>query len=160
MRWTSDYYKDYRIVKEEYLSRKSKEEKVMEVKGNYNVAMVKFVKGTNTDKEYAFALFGSDIAVGDFVLCDTSYGYGVAQVAKIIPHNEYSGINVSKEIICKVDFTEFNRRIELRKQKESLKKKMDKIVADNKELVLYQAIAEKNPEMAAMLMAYKALSDV
>ena len=132
----------------------------MAVKGNYNVAMVKFIQGYNTSKEYAFALFDNDTDVGDYILCDTSQGYNVGKVTKIIPQNEYSGCTVTKEIICKIDFTEFEKRKELRKQKEVLKKQMDKMVKDNQELFLYQALADKNPEMAAMLEAYKALGDV
>lgn len=132
----------------------------MAVKGNYDVAIVKFVQGTNTTKEYAFALFNECAYVDDFVLCDTSNGYGVAKVVRIVPQNEHTGTPITKEIICKVDFTAFEKRKELRKQKEILKKQMDKMVADNQELILYQAIAEKNPEMAELLTAYKALSDV
>ena len=139
---------------------KSKGEEAMAVKGNYRVALVKFVQGSNTYKEYAFALFDCDVNKDDFVLCDTSMGYNVAKVTQIIPQNEYSGCTVTKEIVCKIDFTEFEKRKELRKQKEALKNQMDKMVKDNQELFLYQALAEKNPEMAALLAAYKNLGDV
>lgn len=141
---------------------KSKGENTMAVKGNYQVAMVKFIQGYNTSKTYAFALFESDdvVCIGDHVLCDTSQGYNVGKVTDVIPQNEYSGCTVTKEIICKIDFTAFENRKELRKQKETLKKQMDKMVKDNQELFLYQALAEKNPEMAALLAAYKSLGDV
>lgn len=141
---------------------KSKGENAMAVKGNYHVAMVRFVQGYNTSKSYAFALFDSDdvVLIGDHVLCDTSQGYNVGEVTNIIPQNEYSGCTVTKEIICKVDFTAFENRKEVRKQKENLKKQMDKMVKDNQELFLYQALAEQNPEMAALLAAYKSLGDV
>lgn len=133
----------------------------MAVKGNYDVAFVKFLQGVNTTKEYAFALFEKDgsVCVGDFVLCDTVNGYNVAQITRIVSQTECE-FSVTKEIICKVDFAAFNKRKELREQKKSLKQQMDKLVAENQELILYQAIADKNPEMAAMLTAYKALSDV
>ena len=142
---------------------KFKGDKSMAVKGNYRVAMVKFIQGYNTSREYAFALFNSDtevIVIGDNVLCDTSQGYNIGKVTKIIPQSEYSGCTVTKEIICKVDFTEFEKRKELRKEKEALKKQMDKMVKDNQELFLYQALAEKNDEMAAMLAKYRELGDV
>lgn len=142
---------------------KSKGENIMAVKGDYSVAMVHFIQGYSTSKEYAFALFSTDsdcILIGDYVLCDTSQGYNVGKVTKIIPQSEYSGCTVTKEIICKVDFTEFENRKELRKQKETLKKQMDKMVKDNQELFLYQALAEKNPDMAALLAQYKALGNV
>lgn len=135
----------------------------MAVKGNYHVAMVKFVQGYNTSKEYAFALFNTDtdvVIIGDHVLCDTSQGYNVGRVTKIVPQSVYSGCTITKEIICKVDFTEFEKRKELRRQKEALKNQMDKMVRDNQELFLYQALADKSPEMAAMLAQYKALGDV
>lgn len=133
---------------------------IMAVNGNYNVAAVKFLQGTNTFKEYAFALFDDSINPNDLVLCDTANGYGVARVVSITPKNEWEDTAVTKEIICKVDFSAFEGRKELRKQKENLKKQMDKMVAENQELILYQAIAEKNPEMAEMLKMYKSLADV
>ena len=139
---------------------KSKGENTMAVKGNYRVALVKFVQGSNTYKDYAFALFDDDVNENDFVLCDTSMGYNVAKVTKIVSQDEYSGCTVTKEIVCKIDFTAFENRKELRKQKENLKKQMDKMVKDNQELFLYQALAEQNPEMAALLAAYKSLGDV
>lgn len=37
---------------------------------------------------------------------------------------------------------------------------MDKMVKDNQELFLYQALAEKNTEMAAMLAKYRELGDI
>ena len=139
---------------------KSKGESMMPVYGNYRVATVKFIQGTNTRKEYSFALFDCDINEDDFVLCDTNMGYNVAKVVRIIPKSEYKGCTVTKEIICKVDFTKFNNRKELREQKDRIKKQMDKMVRDNQELFLYQALAEKNPEMAALLETYQALGNV
>lgn len=133
----------------------------MSISGNYNVAFVKFLQGVNTTKEYAFALFEKDgsICVGDLVLCDTINGYYIARVSRITTQTECD-FPVTKEIVCKVDFTNFERRKELRRQKELLKQRMDKMVAENQELILYQAIADKNPEMAEMLADYKALSDI
>ena len=132
---------------------------IMNVKGNYEVAMVKFVNGTNTEREYAFALFDTNVCVGDIVLCDTSNGYNVARIVRIIRQSEYTGV-VTKEIICPVDFSAFEERKERRKQKEKLKKQMDRMVKDNQELVLYQMLAEKNSEMAEMLAPYKSLGDI
>lgn len=136
------------------------ENNTMTVTGNYRVAMVKFISGSNTTKEYAFALFDNEVDLNDFVLCDTAYGYQVAKVVCITHKDAYDGCSVTKEIICKVNFNDYNHRKEVRKQKESLKKQMDKMVKDNQELILYQAIAEKNPDMAALLETYKSLGDV
>ena len=126
--------------------------------GNYSVALVKFLKGSNTTKKYAFALYGSEIKVGDLVVCDCSNHFCVAEVVDIVNKSDYTGI-VTSEIVCSVDFSNYEQRKENRKQMEILKKQMDEMVAKNQELILYQAIAEKSPEMAEMLAQYKALVD-
>ena len=151
------------LFKNENLKLKYEEGKSMAIKGDYHVAMVKFIQGYGLSKEYAFALFNSDtdvIVIDDHVLCDTSNGYNVGRVTRIIPQSEYHGCAITKEIVCKVDFTKFEKRKEIRKEKETLKKKMDKMVKDNQDLLLYQAIADKNPDMATLLAQYKALEDV
>lgn len=156
---------DNRGTKELYINKnnlrlKGETKEMSEVKGNYNIAIVNFLQGTNLTKKYSFALFDGSIQVNDYVLCDTAYGYNVAKVVDIAFKEEYEGEKVTKEIICKVDFTEFEKRKELRKRKESIKKQMDKMVKDNQELVLYQMLAEKNPDMALMLEEYKQLMTV
>ena len=125
--------------------------------GNYNVAMVKFLQGTNTAKGYAFALFDDEVKVDDCVLCDTANGYGVAKIIEIIPKSEYEGTKVTKEIICKVDFTEFENRKENRTKALKLKSEMDKKIKEMQELAVFEMMAEKNPELKEMLEMYKGL---
>jgi hypothetical protein len=125
--------------------------------GNYNVAMVKFLQGMNTTKEYAFALFDTNIVVNDLVLCDTQNGYGVAKVEEIVSQNDYNGVPVTKEIICKVDFTDFEQRKENRAKAKQLKVDMDKKIKGLQEIALYEMMAEKCPELKDMLNAYKEL---
>lgn len=151
--WNGKGKKDL-FIKNIYLERTGKN---MAVKGNYDVAIVKFIQGMNTTKEYAFALFDKDVQKDDFVLCDTANGYGVAKVVDIKSQVDYNGVLITKEIICKVDFTAYNQRVENRKRKESLKKRMDNMLAANQELVLYKALAEVNPEMKALLEEYQGL---
>ena len=127
------------------------------ITGNYNVAMVKFIQGTNTVKGYAFALFDKNIEVDDLVLCDTANGYGVAKVIEIVPQDEYEGTTVTKEIICKVDFTDFEQRKANREKAKKLKSEMDKKLKDLQEIALYELMAEKSPELKEMLEAYKSL---
>ena len=125
--------------------------------GNYNVAKVKFVQGTNTVQGSSFALFDNNIGVDDLVLCDTSSGYNVARVTEIIPQSEYEGVSVTKEIICKVDFTDFEARKENREKAKKLKVEMDKKIKDLQELTLYEMMAAKCPELKEMLDEYKQL---
>lgn len=131
-----------------------------EVTGNYRVAKVKFVQGRNLYKEYAFALFDNNVEVGDKVLCDTAEGYNVAEVISIVSKEEYVGYTVTKEIICKCDFTEFKNRATVRQQKKELKAQMDKIARADQDLMLYRAIAEKNPDMAFLLKQYCDLNNI
>lgn len=126
------------------------------ITGNYRIAMVKFVQGTNTVKGYAFALFDNDIKVDDTVLCDTVNGYGVAKVIEIIAKDEYDG-DVTKEIVCSVDFTNFEQRKKNREEAKKLKSEMDKKMKEMQELALYEVMAEKSPELKEMLEAYKGL---
>lgn len=125
--------------------------------GNYRVAMVKFVQGTNTVKGYAFALYDNDITVGDLVLCDTSNGYNVAKVEEILSKSDYEGTTVTKEVICKVDFTNFENRKENRAKAIKIKAEMDKKIKEMQELTLFEMMAEKSPELKEMLEAYKGL---
>ena len=134
--------------------------KSMAVTGNYNVAVTRFVQGTNTVKDYAFALFDNTIQNGDHALVDTSNGYNVVRIIDIVDKDQWEGASVTKEVICKVDFTDYLNRKEVRKNKAILKNKMDALLKNNQELILYQAIAEKNPEMAQMLADYQKFGDV
>jgi hypothetical protein len=127
------------------------------IKGNYEVAMVKFLQGMNTAQEYAFALYDDDMLIDDLVLCDTVNGYRVAKISKIMPQREYNGVPVTKEIICKVDFTNFETRKKNRVKAEQLRTEMDKKLKDLQEIALYELMAEKSPELKEMLETYKSL---
>ena len=129
------------------------------ITGNYRVAMVRFVQGTNTTKEYAFALFEDYINVDEYVLCDTAYGYSVGKVVEIMSKDEYEGTEVTKEIICGVYFDNFEQRKKNREEAKKLKSEMDKKMKAMQELALYEMMAEKSPELKEMLEQYKALVD-
>lgn len=127
------------------------------ITGNYRVAMVKFVQGTNTTKEYAFALFEDYMNVNEYVLCDTAYGYSVGKIVEIISKDEYEGAEVTKEIVCGVYFDNFEQRKKNREEAKKLKSEMDKKMKEMQELALYEMMAEKSPELKEMLDNYKAL---
>lgn len=129
------------------------------VTGNYDIAWTKFMGAGPFDKEYAFALFDPEIRAGDHVLVEAAGEYKVVKVSSIVGRAVYNGTAPTKEVVCKVDFSEYERRKKIREQKKILRKQMDELVSKNQELILYQAIAKDNPEMAAMLEEYKALGD-
>lgn len=122
-----------------------------EITGNYAVALVKFISGENTNKPYAFALFDRDASVNDYVVCDTVHGWQVCQIVDIIPKDEYDGVKVTKEAVCVIDVSKYNRRKELRARKHELINKMENIAQNDNKIMMYQAIAERNPEMKELL---------
>ena len=132
----------------------------MALNGYEEVASVKFVEGTNTTKVYHFALYDHAVEVGDLALVKSNSGYGsanfgVVRVMGIEPAAEYTGSAPTAEIICKADFSAYEKRCKMREDRAALKKKMDKMVKDSQELLVYQTIANNNPEMAELLAAYR-----
>lgn len=127
--------------------------------GYQEVAAVKFIEGTNTTKTYHFALYDHAVEAGDYALVKSrntygSGGYGVVKVVSVVPVSEFSGSDPTAEIISKIDMSAYEVRCEKRKNREALKKQMDKIVEKNQKILVYQTVAENNPEMAALLSAY------
>ena len=149
----------------EVIEDNSKEENKMAISGNYKVAVVKYVDGFNTNKEYNFALFPDDEMAyknnpdATHFLVKDSNGYHVVVPVKVVDKDE-STHAVTQEIICAVDFENYNKRVADREAKKKLKEKMDALVKQNQELVVFQMLAEKSTEMAALLEQYKALGDV
>ena len=135
-----------------------KENNNMAVKGNYDVALVKFVQGMNTTKKYAFALFDNAARIDDTVLVDTNNGYGVAVISEIHSKADYEELGCSlptKEVISKIDFTAFDERKAKRVKAAKLKNDMDKMVKSLQEIAVFELLAEKSPELKAMLDEYK-----
>lgn len=156
--WNGRGFKEL-TFKVENLELKEKGENNMAVTGNYDIAIVKFIQGYDTSKEYAFALFERCLP-GTHVLCDTKNGYQVGKIQRIENKSEFTGALPTAEIICKVDFSAFESRKAARAERKRLKKEMDRLIAEDRELVLYQALAEKSPAMAELLNAYKELDGI
>lgn len=132
----------------------------MALTGDFRIATVKFISGYNKNKEYGFALYDYfTIKVNDYVLCDTQYGYNVAKVVDVMSQEEY-GKSVTKEIICKCDFTAYETRKDIRNKVKMVKKKLDKAVKENQNMTLYKAIAKDNSEVANLLSEYEKLLDL
>ena len=145
------------VVEDEYI----KEENEMAISGNYKVAVVKHPTNYGfSEASFSFALYPTEeVEVGDYVLCDTSNGCQVGKIEEICEKDD-APQKPTKEVICKLDFTNFNARKTAREDRRKLKAKMDAMLKESQELLLYQAIAKDSPEMASMLEQYKALGDV
>ena len=167
MDYPNPFWDDIYFVKESSLAliENRKENEIMNntvnvIPGNYEVALCTFPDSANPEKQYAYALFDFCATIGDHALVRSSSNYGVVRIENILSMNEHESLGghpVTNEIICKVDFSGVQRRVEQRKRKEELRKQMDKLVKENQELILYQALAEKSPEMAELLNEYKSL---
>ena len=110
----------------------------------------------NTD--YHFALYDDDIQVGDRVLVT---GNGSIQTVKEVITKDESkerfNKDITAEVMCKVDLSAYENRIENRKKAEKLRKEMDKRIAEMAEINKYAMYAEKDDELAKMLAEYREL---
>lgn len=143
------------MLKEEWEDKNN----MAEVTGSYAVALVKFISGENTKKPYAFALFDKCASINDYVVCDTVHGWQVCQIVDIIPKDEYNGVKVTKEVVCVIDPTKYETRKKLRARKHELMNKMENIAQNDNKMMMYQVIAERNPEMKDLLNEFCTLSD-
>lgn len=124
---------------------------------NYRVAGIKFVHGYNTDQTYPYALYDEDIIIGDTVVVMTGHhGMAIAEV-RSIGEMPKDSVTCGREIICKVDMTAYIDRKAKAKKMAELKVEMDAKVKALQEVALYELMAEKDPELKAMLEAFKAL---
>ena len=127
--------------------------------GDYRIAAVKF---TNTAQLYYFVLYDNNVEAGDYVAVDTKRGYTIGSVAAVYDGNANieSNINfgnIQKEVICKIDFTDYLTRKENREKKAALKAKLDKAIQENESLLLYKALAKENEGVAKLLAEYQQL---
>lgn len=131
--------------------------------GNYTVCKVKFIEGTNTNKEYHYALYDNNTCVNDYVVVKSAnHGFGIARVIDIIPDvyvtqamRDYC--NEGREVISKFDMYAYEQRVEKRKMAKQLKADMNKKMKEMQELAMFEMMAEKNPELKEMLDQYKEL---
>ena len=135
------------------------EEIIME---DFKVVCVQFEGGTNQDKKYPYAhLDNLDLTIGDLVVVKPlNHPVTVARVVEFVesPTTEEKRFAAQGRIIIgTTDTSAYEERIAKAKRKAELKRQMDRLVNENKELVLYAALAENSPEMAELLTEYKKL---
>ena len=135
----------------------SEENVMLSQNENFFVAGVKFLDGTNRDKEYFYALF-DEYYVGDLVVVQTGHhGLALAEISSI-GWTDKERVKCSREIITRVDMSAFEDRQEKRNALAKLKNDMDKKVKELQETAIYELLAEKDPTLAAMLAEYKSLT--
>lgn len=133
-----------------------KELKIME--GNYRIAQVSFLEGNNTDVKYPYACYDSAIVEGDIcVVMSAHHGLGIAKVIEIGPKTDEK---ITREIVCKCDFDEYNDRVAIRKRRAVLLKQMHARAAELQEIALFQMLADNDQDMQNILSEYQKLGEV
>lgn len=120
----------------------------------------------NTDKEYLFACYEKDVAVGDIVVVDTRYGFQLVTVTKVLNDTPEQVVRFTKEmkknlkeVVCKVNTEEFAARKEKAEKRAELKAEMDKRVKELQASAIYEMLAEKDDSLKQMLQQYKDLKE-
>ena len=115
-------------------------------------------------KKYFYAIFddGEEYKEGDKILV-SGVNKDILTIEKIITPEECNTIIIA-EVICKVDTSAYDKRMEERKEKakrkkeaDKIKKEMDKMITEMDQTKRYEMYASNNPELAEKLKAYKEL---
>lgn len=147
-----DYYFDHKELKR--INTESNNEGSTIMTGNYRAAEVQFIEGNNTDCKYVYACYDHSIIEGDIcVVKSAHHGLGIARVAGFICTTE----ELTREIVCKCDFSDYNKRVENRKRMAELKDLMTARAKQLQDIALFQMLSEKDSEMFSMLAEYQML---
>ena len=134
---------------------------------NYlNVAKISPIGNPNAT--YKYANFYPDLTAGDLcvvtgltdireAMASTLRGMTVAKVIEIIDAND---IEVSGEVVTKVDTDSYNERVKCRIRAAELKDKMEARAKQLQDIALYQMLAKDDPDMAALLKEYQGIYKV
>ena len=115
-------------------------------------------------KEYSYAIYsdGETYKAGDKIVVSGA-NKGVLTIEKILTPDECN-VNITAEVICKVDTSSYDKRVEERKEKaerkkeaDKIKKQMDKMITEMDQIKRYETYASDNPELAEKLKVYKEL---
>lgn len=106
------------------------------------------------ETEYVFDCY-DDVKLGDKVVVDTCNGFAIATVTNLeafLP----SG-NALREVVCIVNTKAFEERKAKTALLKKLKSRIDKRVKKIQEMSLYEMLAEKDPELKALVSELKEL---
>lgn len=131
------------------------EKETIIMEGNYRIAQIKFLEGSNTDKTYPYACYDLSMTAGDIcVVKSENHGLGIARVIEIGPKTDEK---ITREIVCKCDFSDYRKREAVRKRKAELVQMMHSRAEELREIALFKALAANDEGMAAMLNEYSEL---
>lgn len=136
---------------------KEEENNKMYITGNFQVAKVKFLSGSNTNTEYEYAMF-DDYQIGDtVVVASAHHGLGIAKISAIIDKDQACTKKFEREIVCKADMEPWENRKKNRARLQELNNRMEKRAQEINKLAVFEMMAEKDESLKEMLAEYKAL---
>ena len=115
-------------------------------------------------KKYSYAIYddGEVYKAGDKIVVSGS-NKDILTIEEILTPEECNR-NITAEVICKVDTSAYDKRVEERKEKaerkkeaDKIKKQMDKMITEMDQTKRYEMYANDNPELAEKLKVYKEL---
>lgn len=116
------------------------------------------------EKKYFYAVYddGKVYVAGDKIVVSGA-NKGILTIEAILTPEECDK-NITAEVICKVDTSAYDKRVEERKEKaerkkeaDKIKKQMDKMITEMDQTKRYEMYARDNPEFAEKFKAYKEL---
>ena len=115
-------------------------------------------------KKYSYAIYddGEVYKAGDKIVVSGS-NKDILTIEEILTPEECNR-NITAEVICKVDTSAYDKRVEERKEKaerkkeaDKIKKQMDKMITEMDQTKRYEMYANDNHELAEKLKVYKEL---
>lgn len=105
---------------------------------------------------YTYSTIIPDLQPGDILVVHTAK-HGLA-VAEFIEYTETKATS-GREVVAKVDISEYQARKEAAKKLASLRQAMDKRLRESQTLALYEALAQTDDEMLKLLNEYKQVKE-
>lgn len=138
------------------LKLESEDNRMAKLTGFNKVAVIE--QGTGySQKDYFYALYDDNIHPGNKVLVSGSASGQIWTVKDIVYEDTYANKNITAEVICKVDTTDYDNRCKNRKEAEELRKQMDKKRKEIEARKDDEYYASLDSEYAEILAKYKGL---
>lgn len=149
------------VYENDLIKLKEENEQMAKLTGYYAVAVIEEVTCC-CKKDYYYAVFddGNTYKAGDQVLvsgCNKDV-LTIKEILTVPEAKEKGRKDITAEIICRVDTSAYDQRVENRKKAEKLKKDMDAVIKQMDVTKKYEMYATENPELAALLDQYKELT--
>ena len=156
-----DYGVSLALYKKDIVIIEREDNNMAKLEGYYAVAGT---KEGYYGKKYFYAIYddGETYKAGDKIVVSGA-NKGVLTIEEILTPEECN-VNITAEVIYKVDTLAYDKRVEERKEKakrkkeaDKIKKQMDKMITEMDQTKRYEMYASNNPELAEKLKVYKEL---